>query len=71
MSLVCPTLECGSACWDRCRGKINALDGVQKKVVQFTVHIKECDWETMTQCRTIVRMCALSKVCCGEGLGML
>jgi len=35
-SLVRPILEYGSACWDPCRGQINALDRVQQKAAQFT-----------------------------------
>jgi hypothetical protein len=41
---VRPVLECGAACWDPCReGQINALDRVQKKAAQFTVHTKNSD----------------------------
>ena len=45
-SLVRPVLESGAACWDPCRGQINALDRVQKKAAQFTNHTKGSDWET-------------------------
>jgi len=61
-SLVCPILEYGSACWDPCReGQIKVLDGVQKKDAQFTNHMKDSEWETSTQGRMIVRLCALFK----------
>jgi len=48
MSLVCPVLEYGAACWDPCReGQINALDRVQTKAAQFANHTKDSDWETL------------------------
>ena len=55
-----------SACWDPCRGQINALDRVQTKTVQFTSHTKDYDWETLAQSRTIGRLCALFTAYCGE-----
>ena len=71
-SLVSPILEYGSACWDPCReGQINALDRVQKKAAQFTNHMKDSDWETLAQRRTIARLCALLKAYSGERLGKL
>jgi len=48
-SLVCPILEYGAACWDPCRGQINALDRVQMKAAQFANHMKHSDWETLAQ----------------------
>jgi len=61
-SFVRPILEYGSAFWDPCReGQINALDRVQKKAGQFTNHTKDSEWETLTQRRTIVRLCELFK----------
>ena len=36
-SLVRPLLEVGSACWDQCRGQINALDRVQKKLLNLQI----------------------------------
>ena len=66
-SLVRPTLEHGSECWDPCRGgHRNALDRVQKKAAQFTNHTKDSDWETLTQRRTISRLCVLFKPYSGE-----
>ena len=57
MSLVCPVLECGSACWDPCReGQTNALDRVQKEAAQFANHTKESDWETLAQRSAIARL---------------
>jgi hypothetical protein len=61
-----PVLEYRSACWDPCRGQINALDRVQKKAAQFTKHTKDSDWETLAQRRTIARLCALFKAYSGE-----
>jgi len=55
-----------SACWDQRREQINALDRVQQNVVQFTVHIKESDGETVAERRTIALLCALLKAFCGE-----
>jgi len=38
------------------------LDGVWKKDAQFTNHTKDSEWETLTQCRMIIHLCALFKV---------
>jgi len=45
--------------WDPCRGQINASDRVQQKAAQFTNLTKDCDWETLAECRTVARLCAL------------
>jgi len=58
-SLVRLILEYGSACWDLCRGQINALDQVRKKAVLFTNNMKDSDWENLAQRRTIARLCLL------------
>ena len=55
-SSVRPILEYGSACWDPCRGQINALDRVQKKATQLTNRTKDSDWKTLAQRRTIARL---------------
>jgi hypothetical protein len=60
-SLIRPILEYGPACWDLCRGQINALDRVKNKAAQFTNHTKFSDWETLAQRRTIARLYALFK----------
>jgi len=61
-SLVCPVLEYGSSCWDPCiEGQINVLDRVQKKAAEFTNHMKDSDWKTLPQHRTIARLCTLFK----------
>jgi hypothetical protein len=66
-SSVRPVLEYGTACWDPCiEGQINALDRVQKKAVQFINHTKDSDCQTLAQCRTIARSCALFKTYCEE-----
>jgi len=66
MSLLCPTLEYGCACWDPCRGQINALAQVQKKAAQFTNHTKHSARVALAQRRTIERLCALLKAYSGE-----
>ena len=39
VSLVCPILEYGAACWDPYReGQISALDRVEKKAAKFAPH---------------------------------
>jgi len=53
--LVRPILECGAACWDPCKGQVNALDRVQKEPVQFTNHTKDSDWETLAQLVKLAR----------------
>jgi hypothetical protein len=67
-SLVRQILEYGAACWDPYReGQINALDRVQKKVTKFAHHRNESNWETLTERRKILRLCALFKAYTGEG----
>ena len=39
--------EYEAACWDPCKGQINALDRVQTKAAQFTNHTKDSEWETL------------------------
>jgi len=46
--------------------EINALHRVQEKAAQFTDHAKDSDWETLTQPRTIARLCAILKAYSGE-----
>ena len=69
MFLVCPTLEYVSACWDHCIGQINALDRVQKKVIHFTVHKKESDWENLILCGTIAVCAHFLKLTVRNGVG--
>jgi len=45
---------------------INALDRVQQKAAQFTVHTNYSDKETLAQLRAITRLCALLKAFCGK-----
>jgi len=62
MTLVHPILEYGAACWDPYReGQIHALDRLQKKVAKFAFCMNESDWETLSQCRKISRICAVFK----------
>ena len=70
-SLVRPILEYGSARWEPCRGQISVLDRAQETAAQFANHTNDSDWETLAQCRTIARLCALLKRTVGNGLGML
>ena len=65
-SLVRPVFEYGFVFWDPRRGQINALDRVQKKAVRFTNHTEDSEWETLTQSRTIARLCTLFKAYSGE-----
>jgi hypothetical protein len=66
MSLVCPILEYGAACWDPCReGQINALDQVRTKAAELTYHTKDSDWKTLAQRRKLARLCALFKMYSG------
>ena len=61
-TIVGPILEYGAACWDPYReGQIHALDRVQKKAAKFAHRTNESNWETMSQCRKISRICALFK----------
>jgi len=53
------------------KGQINALDRVQKKAAQFTNHMKDSDWETLAQRRTIARYAHCLKHTLGKGLGKL
>ena len=61
MTLVCPILEYGAACWDPYRGQIQVLDWVQKKAAKFAYNMNKSNWETLTQCRKISCICALFK----------
>jgi len=35
-------------------------------LAQLRNHTKDSDWETLAQCGTIARLCALFRACCGE-----
>jgi hypothetical protein len=64
---VRPILEYGAACWDPYRkGQVNALDRAQNLAAKFAHHRNNSNWETLTQCREIARICALFKVYTGE-----
>jgi len=67
MSLVCPILEYGAACWDPYReGQISVLDRVQKKVAKFAHHKNSPNWETLASRRKLSCICALFKAYSGE-----
>jgi hypothetical protein len=67
-SLLRSILECISTCWDPCReGRINALDGVQKKLLNLQIIRRILTGtDTLTQRRTIARLCAIFKAYFGE-----
>ena len=67
MTLLHPILEYGAACLDPySKGQIHALDRVQKKAAKFAFRMNESNWETLSHCRKISRICALFKVYCEE-----
>jgi hypothetical protein len=67
MSLVCPILEYGAACWDPYReGQMSALDRVQKKAAKFAHHTISPHWETLASRRKLSCICALFKAYSGE-----
>jgi len=67
MSLVCPILEYGAACWDPySEGQISAFDSVQKKAAKFAHHKNSPNWETLASRRKLPRICALYKAYSGE-----
>jgi len=67
VSLVCPILEYGAACWDPYREtQINALDSVQKKSVKFSQRTNIPNWETLASRRKLSRICAHFKAYSGE-----
>ena len=43
------------------KGRINALDRVQKKADKFANHTNDSGWETLAQRRKIARICSLFK----------
>jgi len=67
LSLVCPILEYGAACWDVYReGQISALDKVQEKAGKFAHHTSSSNWETLVSHRKLSRIRALFKAYSGE-----
>ena len=46
--------------------RVHALERMQKKAAKFAYHTNESNWETLSQCRMISRMCALFKAYPGE-----
>ena len=71
MSLVCPILKYGAACWDPYREcQISALDRVQNTAAKFAHNSEGSDWESLAQLRKIARMCALYKVYIGDRVWM-
>jgi hypothetical protein len=66
-SLMRPILEYGVACWGPYReGQINALDRVQKNTAKIAHHRNESNWETLTECRKLARLCAVFNGYTGE-----
>jgi len=67
MSLVCPILEHGAACWDPYREcQISALDCVQNRAAKFAHHSGGSDWESLAKRRKTARMCELYKAYTSE-----
>jgi len=67
MSLVCPVLEYGAACWDPYGdGQIIAIDRVQKTAAKFAYHTNRPNWETLASRRTLSRICAFFKAYSGD-----
>jgi hypothetical protein len=67
MTLVRPILEYGAACWEpHKKGKIQALDRVQKIAAKRAYHTNESKWEILPQRRKMSRLCALFKAYSGE-----
>jgi hypothetical protein len=65
--MVRPILEYGAASWDPHReGQINALDRVLRKAAKFANLTNASDWDTLAQCTTAARLCALLKAYNGE-----
>ena len=66
-TLILPILEYGAVCWDPyMEGQIHALHRLKKKEAKFAYHTNEPNWETLSQCRKISRICALFKPYSGE-----
>jgi hypothetical protein len=60
MSLVGPILEYGLSCWDSYR------DGQRNRAAKLAHHRNYSNWDTLTQSRTMARICALFKAYTGE-----
>ena len=72
MSLDSPIAEYSAACWNPCtEEQINAIYRVQNIAAPFTLHTKDCDWETVAQRRTIACLWALLERTMWNGLGKL
>jgi hypothetical protein len=69
-SLVLSILEYGAACLEPYRKEqigVNALGRVQNKAAKFAHHRNDSYWETLTQRRKIVLICAVFETCTVEG----
>ncbi|KAJ4435325.1 hypothetical protein ANN_17935 [Periplaneta americana] len=66
-SLVRPVMEYGAACWDPCRLEhIKTLEKIQKRALKCCRKNSPLKWDTLTDRRTRIRLCALFKTYRGE-----
>ena len=61
-----PIVECAAVFWDRYRGQVSALNGVQNRAAKFANNIHLSVWETLAQQRLIARICTLFKAYTGR-----
>ncbi|KAJ4426965.1 hypothetical protein ANN_26764 [Periplaneta americana] len=61
-SLVRPVMEYGAACWDPYRLEhIKTLENIQKWALKFCRNNSPLKWDTLTDRRTRIRLCAMFK----------
>ncbi|KAJ4435238.1 hypothetical protein ANN_23816 [Periplaneta americana] len=66
-SLVRPVMEYGAACWDPYRLKhIETLEKIQKRALKCCRNNSPLKWDTLTDRRTRIRLCAMFKTYRGE-----
>ncbi|KAJ4435402.1 hypothetical protein ANN_18017 [Periplaneta americana] len=66
-SLVRPVMEYGAACWDPYRLEhIKTLEKIQKRALKCCRKNSPLKWDTLTDRRTRIRLCALFKTYRGE-----
>ncbi|KAJ4447673.1 hypothetical protein ANN_09680 [Periplaneta americana] len=66
-SLVRPVMEYGAACWNPYRLEhIKTLEKIQKRALKYCRKNSPLQWDTLTDRRTRIRLCALFKTYRGE-----
>ncbi|KAJ4426421.1 hypothetical protein ANN_27235 [Periplaneta americana] len=66
-SLVRPVMEYGAACWDPYRLEhIQTLEKIKKRALKCCRNNSPLEWDTLTDRRTRIRLCALFKTYRGE-----